>query len=93
MATLKSDFPIERGRRLRGLPMTRVETFADAAFAFAVTLLVISVDDVPRTFDELIVALKSVPIFVFASAQIFISGQHIEIGVAFTGSTITSRLS
>ena len=52
--------------------MTRVETFADAAFAFAVTLLVISVDHVPRTFDELIVALKSVPIFVFASAQIFI---------------------
>ncbi|MCY4198708.1 MAG: TMEM175 family protein [Gammaproteobacteria bacterium] len=67
-----TDLPIERGMRLRGLAMTRIETFADAAFAFAVTLLVISVDDVPRSFDEMMTALKSTPVFLFASAQIFI---------------------
>lgn len=32
------------GFRLRGLDMTRIETFTDAAFAFALTLLVISID-------------------------------------------------
>lgn len=58
--------------RLRGLAMTRIETFADAAFAFAVTLLVISVDDVPRSFEEMVTALKSTPVFLFASAQIFL---------------------
>ena len=64
--------PMENGMRLRGLAMTRIETFADAAFAFAITLLVISVDDVPRSFAELITALKGIPVFLFASAQIFI---------------------
>ena len=34
------DWPVEHGFRMRGLQMTRVETFTDAAFAFAVTLLV-----------------------------------------------------
>lgn len=70
--TALEEFPVERGMRLRGIAMTRIETFSDAAFAFAVTLLVISVDDVPRSFDEMVVALKSVPVFVFASAQIFV---------------------
>ena len=65
-------FPMQDGLRLRGLAMTRVETFADAAFAFAVTLLVISVDDVPRSFDEMVNALKSIPVFLFASAQVFV---------------------
>ena len=72
MTTKPTEFPTEDGLRLRGLPMTRLETFADAAFAFAVTLLVISVDDVPRSFDELVTALKNIPVFLFASAQIFI---------------------
>ena len=62
----------ERGMRLRGLAMTRLETFVDAAFAFAVTLLVISVDEIPRSFEELVVALKSIPVFLAASAQVFI---------------------
>ena len=58
--------------RLRGLAMTRIETFTDAAFAFAVTLLVISVDDVPRSYEEMLTALKSIPVFLLASAQIFV---------------------
>ena len=63
---------LERGMRLRGLAMTRLETFVDAAFAFAVTLLVISVDDVPRSFEELVLALKNIPVFLAASAQLFL---------------------
>ena len=54
MTTTLTDLPTEQGMRLRGLAMTRIETFADAAFAFAVTLLVISVDDVPRSFEEMV---------------------------------------
>jgi uncharacterized membrane protein len=42
---------------------TRLETFVDAAFAFALTMLVISVDSIPQSFVELIDALKRVPAF------------------------------
>lgn len=72
MTNTQGDFPLDRGMRLRGLAMTRLETFVDAAFAFAVTLLVISVDDVPRSFEEFILALKSIPVFLGASAQVFL---------------------
>ena len=71
MTNTLDDFPVDRGMRLRGLAMTRLETFVDAAFAFAVTLLVISVDDVPRSFEELVIALKSIPVFLAACAQVF----------------------
>lgn len=37
------DLPVKNGFRLRGMDMTRTETFTDAAFAFALTLLVVSV--------------------------------------------------
>jgi len=50
----------------RGRDMTRLEAFIDAAFAFALTLLVISFDAVPQSFDELVAALRSVPAFLFA---------------------------
>ena len=70
--------PVENGFRIRGASMTRVETFADAAFAFAVTLLVISVDDVPSSYEEFQTALKSVPIFFacFGLMIMFWIGHH-----------------
>jgi uncharacterized membrane protein len=61
---------VKAGFRLRGLEMTRLETFCDAAFAFAVTLLVISGDGIPRSYAELIAALKGIPAFAASFAAI-----------------------
>lgn len=43
--------------------MSRVETFVAAAFAFAVTMLVMTGDDIPQTFDELYLATRQIPGF------------------------------
>ncbi len=64
--------PVKGGFRLRGLAMTRLETFADAAFAFAVTMLVISIDSIPGNFPELIEALKGIPAFAASFASIML---------------------
>jgi len=56
--------PREDGFRLRGQQVTRLETFVDAAFAFALTLLVIFFETLPTTYDELREALRRVPTFV-----------------------------
>ena len=70
--------PLKGGVRLRGMEMTRLETFTDAAFAFAVTLLVISVDDVPNSYDEFVEALKKIPAFImcFIQLMLFWWGHH-----------------
>ena len=47
----------------RGAQVTRLEAFVDAAFAFAVTLLVISLDAIPDSIPALMVAMKGVPAF------------------------------
>ena len=62
--------PVESGFRLRGSNMTRIEVFIDAAFAFAVTMLVISFDRIPQTFDEVVVAIKEIPAFTIAVVQL-----------------------
>ena len=62
--------PVEGGFRMRGLEMTRLEVFVDAAFAFAVTMLVISFDAIPTNFDELLDAIKGIPGFAIAAVQL-----------------------
>jgi hypothetical protein len=52
------------GFRLRGMEMTRLETFIDAAFAFAISMLVIAANQVPDNIEELLGAFRHVPAFV-----------------------------
>lgn len=60
-----------KGRFLeRGQQVTRLEAFVDAAFAFAVTLLVISIDAIPDSAEALIAALKGIPAFAASFALI-----------------------
>lgn len=58
------------GFRERGHQVTRVEAFVDAAFAFAVTLLVISVGDDLDSVPKLIDAIKEVPAFAASFALV-----------------------
>lgn len=67
-----SALPVRGGYRLRGEAMTRIEVFSDAAFAFAVTMLVISLSTIPQNFSELIVAMKGVPSFAASFAIIMV---------------------
>ncbi|WP_144392512.1 TMEM175 family protein [Pleionea sediminis] len=60
----------EHGYKLRGEGMTRIEVFVDAAFAFAVTMLVISIDQIPRSMDELMQASKLIPAFIASVIQL-----------------------
>lgn len=62
--------PVKDGFRLRGEAVTRLETFVDAAFAFAVTLLVVSFESVPGTFAELMDAMRRVPAFLAGFAML-----------------------
>jgi hypothetical protein len=74
MNTLSQEFvsscTVECGFRMRGLEMTRLEVFIDAAFAFAVTMLVISFDSIPRSYEEVMLAIKSIPAIIIAVAQL-----------------------
>lgn len=65
------------GFRLRGLEMTRLETFTDAAFAFALTLLVVSFEPVWR-MTELVEVLKDTPAFLSSGSllMLFWWGHH-----------------
>jgi uncharacterized membrane protein len=74
---------------------TRLETFVDAAFAFALTMLVVSVDSVPHSFDELVEAIKRVPAFAasFLITVMFWLGHYRwsrRYGIEDTGSIVLS---
>ena len=58
MNDIRSALSIERGDKV-----TRLEAFVDAAFAFAVTLLVISGDQIPTSITMLQDAMKQIPTY------------------------------
>lgn len=64
---------VEENFRLRGAEVTRLDTFIDAAFAFVLTLLVISFDDIPSNYAEMVMAVKRIPGFAasFATLMMF----------------------
>lgn len=70
------------GFRLRGMEMTRLETFIDAAFAFAITMLVIAAQEIPDDIATLLAAFRHVPTFV---CSIFV------IGIFWRGHWLWSR--
>ncbi len=61
---------VENDVRLRGLEVTRLDTFVDAAFAFVLTLLVISFDDIPSNIPEMLAAVKQIPAFAASFAML-----------------------
>jgi len=65
MMTIRAGMGLERGDKV-----TRLEAFVDAAFAFAVTLLVISGDQIPTSVSMLLDALKNVPSYAASFALI-----------------------
>src|ERR1700674_4722128 len=60
--------PRLRGFRLRGMQMTRRETFIAAALAFAISMLVIAAQQIPDNIQALLAAFKNVPTFVCSIA-------------------------
>lgn len=61
-----NDLPVRRGFRQRGQQMTRIETFTDAAFAIAASLMVIAVGELPANWQEMKHAILGIPAFSFA---------------------------
>lgn len=64
------NYKIENDFRIRGESITRLETFFDAAFAFSITMLVISVGSIPENYADLVLAIKKVPSFALSFAGI-----------------------
>src|SRR6476660_7672612 len=60
--------PRLKGFRLRGIEMTRLETFIDAAFAFAISMLVIAAQQIPDNIQALLAAFRNVPTFICSIA-------------------------
>jgi uncharacterized membrane protein len=55
--TIANKFETKDEFRFRGHEVRRIEAFSDAVFAFAVTLLIVSLE-VPKNFEELMVTMR-----------------------------------
>ena len=67
----KREAEVQNGFRQRGLgEVSRVEALSDGVFAFAITLLVVSLE-VPRTFDDLLVTMRGFLAFAVTFAMLF----------------------
>lgn len=67
----KREEAVQNGFRLRGLKeVSRVEALSDGVFAFAITLLVVSLE-VPKTFDQLLVMMRGFLAFAVTFAMLF----------------------
>lgn len=68
---LKMDAAAQKGFRLRGVgEIARIEAFSDAVLAFAVTLLIVSLE-VPKTFNELMEMMRGFIAFAITFAMLF----------------------
>jgi uncharacterized membrane protein len=52
---------------MRGESMTRLETFVAASFAFAITIMMISLGTMPDSIAEFVDATKEIPVFIASS--------------------------
>ena len=60
---------------LRGEEITRIETLSDAVFAFTISILIMALE-VPQTFEELKLTLRSFIPFVATVALVFLFWYH-----------------
>jgi uncharacterized membrane protein len=67
----KREAEVQNGFRQRGLKdVSRIEALSDGVFAFAITLLVVSLE-VPRTFDQLLFMMRGFLAFAITFAMLF----------------------
>ena len=71
--------------------MTRLETFIDAAFAFAISMLVIAAQQIPDNIQALLAAFRNVPTFVCSIAVLGIFWRAIGCGADVTVSKMAPR--
>lgn len=67
----------EEGFRWQGHEVSRLEGFADAVFAFAITLLIVSLE-VPHSFDAFMEVIRGFPAFIasFLALVLFWNGHY-----------------